>query len=128
MSDPYDAHRAALDPLDDLRARFVYKQDTGDRWAILRAAKGPLLGDCEDFALTALWLICGRSEWRMAWWIATFRACLWHTTIDGDGHMMLWVRGRGWIDVRNPQFGPRKYRKKFPYLLPAYVVAMLVKG
>ena len=53
--------------LQDLNARFQYRSDTEqhslqEKWTILRNTTGPLVGDCEDYALTALWMINGRND------------------------------------------------------------------
>lgn len=117
------------DPLDDLRRRFVYRSDLSDKWTILDAPIGKLRGDCEDFALTALWLLCGKSKTRMHWWVLTGKAAIWHViSADGDPHAALWVRGKGWIDNMYPHFGPRRHRKVFPYLWPMFAAAFIVKG
>lgn len=117
------------DPLDDLRARYSYRVETRDRWTILSAPVGWLSGDCDDFALTAAWLLAGRSIWRMLWWIATFRLMPWSTVTEwGAPHMALWVRGRGWICNIHPEFGPCRHRLRLPYILPLFLAAALAKG
>ena len=91
---------ATPDPLTDLRARYVYTRDKRDRWTLLSAPTGPLRGDCEDWAYTALWL-CAGGSWRRFWGMIWRReAELWWTKFHGTGeaHVMLFVRGRGWTD------------------------------
>lgn len=117
------------DPLDDLRGRFTYLADVRDRWTVLDAPTGPLWGDCDDFALTALWLLAGRSWLRMLWLIATFQACMWRTrTGSGLGHMMLWVRGSGWICNIYPTFGDRKFPLRMPLVLPFFLIGLIIKA
>jgi hypothetical protein len=53
--------------IDDLATRFVWTRDRVDGWRILTAPTGPLRGDCDDFAATALWLAEGKSMLRF-WW------------------------------------------------------------
>ena len=92
------------DPLTDLQSRYVYTRDTRDRWTLLSAPTGPLHGDCEDWAYTALWL-CAAQSWRRFWGMIWRReASLWWTRFHGTGgpHVMLFVRGRGWTDSYYP--------------------------
>lgn len=118
-----------VDPLDDLRRRFVYRGEARDRWSILVAQSGPLVGDCDDFALTVAWLVSGQSWSRLLVNIALFRIVPWNVVTDrGTGHMALWVRGRGWICNIHPQFGPRRFRRRLPYILPLFLVGAVVKG
>lgn len=117
------------DVLDDLRDRFHYLSEVRDRWTVLDAKSGPLWGDCDDFALTALWLIAGRSWLRMIWLVATLQACMWRAKTDsGIGHMVLWVRGRGWICNIYPQFGNLKFSRRLPFVLPLFLIGLVVKG
>ena len=88
------------DPLDDLRARFIY---------------------------TAAWMLAGRSWLRFWWWVITCRIVFWRAISGGQTHMMLWVRGRGWIDNIYPQFGPRRHRRLFPLWGPFLAVPLLFK-
>lgn len=45
-----------------VRQRFVYRAEKGDPWRVLNTrGSGPLKGDCEDYSLTVLWLVCDRS-------------------------------------------------------------------
>ena len=113
--------------LADLRRRFQYTSDRGDRWTLLDAPTGPLRGDCEDWSYTAAWLLAGRSWLRFWWWVFTCQMVFWRATTGGDGHMMLWVRGRGWIDNIHPQFGPRRHRRIFPLWGPFLAVVLFLK-
>lgn len=115
------------DPLDDLRARFGYRAETADRWTLLDAPKGVLQGDCEDWSYTAAWLLSGRS-WLTFWWkVCTCQIVFWRAISGGQTHMMLWVRGRGWIDNIYPQFGPRRHRRIFPLWGPFLAATLLLK-
>lgn len=119
---------ATPDILADLRARFRYRSEESDRWNLLTAPAGPLRGDCDDFALTALWLLSGRSWPRLLWLVMTFQMMLWFVRTSADvPHMALWVRGRGWICNIYPVFGPSRHSLRFPYLLPVFLVALARK-
>lgn len=118
-----------VDPLDDLRLRFSYQAEVKDRWTILDSESGPLVGDCDDFSITAAWLLSGRSWRRLIANIALFRMVPWSGVTDaGEWHMALWVRGRGWICNIHPKFGPRRLRRRLPYVLPLFLIGALVKG
>ena len=115
--------------LDDLRTRFIYTADATDHWTVLRAPSGPLKGDCDDFALTVLWITAGQSWWRILWLVLTVQACMWYTrTPRGRGHMMLWMRGHGWIDNIYPDWGVRRHPRIVPYVFPLFVMALIIKG
>lgn len=114
------------DPISGLRTRFRWTRDARDRWTLLDAPEGPLAGDCEDFALTAAWLVCDRSWARFWGLVLTFRAVFWWTRLSsGEGHWMLWMAGRGWIDCNHPDFGPRRYPRLMPLLPPALALRLL---
>ena len=118
------------DPLTPLHRRFRYRADGPDCWTLLDAPSGVLQGDCEDFAITALWLICGKS-WTKLWWrVATGRACIWQVrTSAGAPHACLWVKGSGWICNIHPQWQPKcPHRRVYPYLAPLMALKLAVKG
>lgn len=58
------------------------------------------IGDCENFALTALVVEAGGWVKAIAW-ILTFKAVFWFAkspVTDSARHTVLYVRGKGWID------------------------------
>lgn len=114
----------------DFVARFRWTADTRDRWAVLSQPdhEGYFRGDCEDFALTTLWLMCGKS-WLKLWLsVVMCRAVIWHCRWDGEGHVALWVRGHGWIDNIHPWWSEhKKHRLSFPYVAPLLALVLLLK-
>ena len=117
--------------LSDLRARYVYTADKADRWTLLDAPEGPLRGDCEDYALTALWICAGRSWWRLWWLVLTCQAMLWWTKFHGDGepHVMLWVRGHGWTDSYYRDWSAKPHHpKRWPYAAPLLALVLIFKS
>lgn len=115
------------DLIKPLQERFKYRIDNGTGWQIMDNDTGPLRGDCEDFALTALWMLAGKSMARFWWLQASGRACLWYTRDpNGVGHCMLWVKGLGWIDNWYPSFGKRRHPKVFPYLVPMVAAKLML--
>lgn len=120
--------RYYIDDIDDLAVRFEWVHDGKiDSFRILDNPEGPLKGDCDDFAVTALWMSEGRSMRRF--WIAllTFRAVVWY--VKGEGfasHVVLYHRHLGWIDNQNPEWGERKHTLRFPAPLPWVAAKMLL--
>lgn len=106
--------------------RFRYRGEARDRWSLLDGP-GEVHGDCEDFALTVAWIVAGRSWAGLFWAVLTCRVMFWHTRVDGRGHMMLWVRGAGWIDSNHPGWSAwPKFRRLWP--LWVFVWAKFLKG
>lgn len=119
--------RFYLDDLEDFVSRFVWTQDGIDTYRILSAPKGKLRGDCDDFAVTVLWMVDGRSMWRFWWSLITFRAILWR--VKGEGfasHMVLYHRKWGYIDNQNPEFGENRHTRRYPVPLPIVAIKMLM--
>jgi hypothetical protein len=114
--------------LSDFHARFKYRADVADRWSLLTAPTGSLVGDCDDFALTSAWIISGGSWPRLLWSVLTLRCVMWFVIAsNGQGHMALWVRGRGWTCCVYPQFGPLRHKRRMPYIMPIFLVGLIVK-
>jgi hypothetical protein len=111
--------------LKDFNKNFKWTADGRlDNWQLLRAgSNGKFRGDCDDYSLTVAY-IESRSSWLRFWWrVVTRQQVFWYTkTSSGEGHMMLWIWGKGWIDNINPTFGKRKFRRVFP--APVWLVAM----
>lgn len=77
--------------LAELNASWKYKYDedqyaTKEYWTIMKEA--PYIGDCEDYALTLLWLISGKSMWKFWWNLITFKAQIRRVKNSG-GHAVL---------------------------------------
>lgn len=116
--------------LDDLRARYVYTRDKKDHWSLLNNPEGPLRGDCEDWAYTVLW-ICAGGSWLRFWWLVlTCQAMPWWCKFHGNGepHVMLWVKGRGWTDSYYREWSDTpQHPKKIPYIAPILALTLLLK-
>jgi hypothetical protein len=83
-------------PINDLVTGFKYESDGKiDTWTILQPnADGEYVGDCDDFALTALYLSTG-SLWRF-WFELIFgsaKVC-YVVTYTGGGHAVLRYKGQ----------------------------------
>jgi hypothetical protein len=112
--------------LDELTQNFRYVPDRKDKWTLLGGNQWE--GDCEDFALTALWLVAGKSWLRLWYLVITFQAMLWLAWTPAGLHMMLWVRGKGWIDNWYPTWSSKTRHKRIaPYLAPMLAFVLLIK-
>jgi len=86
--------------VQDLNNRFQYKRDSEqyglqERWAILRNPEGPLVGDCEDYALTALWMLKGKDDAALHQSLKTGEAKIWFCyTPNGEAHAVLEFNGK----------------------------------
>ncbi|TDE33179.1 hypothetical protein [Antarcticimicrobium sediminis] len=116
-----------------LNGRFTYHADKGESWRIMRD-QGPVTGDCEDYSLTLIWLYEGRSMLRFWWALITFRYVLWFClSPSGDGHAVVWCRGRGWTDniqrrlVSRGDLKAMGYRLRIPYLVPLVALKFLLR-
>lgn len=112
----------------DLNNRFNYRSDGRlGRWRVMRDF-GTVWGDCEDYALTLIWLAEGRSWIRFWWALFTFKYLLWvGAAPSGAAHAILWAPGRGWTDniLKKPHRKlPAGYRRGIPY--PAPLVLMML--
>jgi hypothetical protein len=121
--------------LDLLNERFVYQADRPglvDRWHIL-SGDGPWRGDCEDYALTLMWLVSDRS-W-LKFWLAllTFRHVMWHVRVGPNrtGHALVKINGQ-WYDniqqrpVSAELLESEGYHWSHPIIPPAVAVLMLI--
>jgi predicted transglutaminase-like cysteine proteinase len=79
--------------LAELNASWKYKYDedqyaSREYWKIMKQA--PYIGDCEDYALTLLWLISGKSMLKFWLNLITFKAQIRRViTKNGGGHAIL---------------------------------------
>jgi len=85
----------------ELNSTWAYKYDldqfaSKDHWRIMK--EHPHVGDCEDYALTLLWLICDKSMWKFWWKLFTFQAQIRRViTKNNVGHAVLRY-GDAWAD------------------------------
>lgn len=93
--------------MNDFLSRFVYERGgLLDGWRIVETK-----GDCDDFALTVLWHLCGRRWWLVAWRVLTFQAVFWRVASPSNKglarifgrHLVLKYKGQ-WIDSTFPEW------------------------
>ena len=99
----------------DFTAKWEYRLDkkqygSADAWVVIRKEdeKGKLVGDCEDYALSILWRLCDKSDWKMWWMLLTRQAgiCCVGPSKWKVSHAVLRYKG-DYIDNWTRKFGPK---------------------
>jgi hypothetical protein len=116
---------------------FVYRKDNkcwlGDTWNILQAPKVSY-GDCDDFSLTCLWLICDRSPWKFLWYVLILHKyrLYFSVTEDRQRHVVGYANGY-WFDnytkepcYKNEFLQRTKHKVWFFYPSPFVLYFMLL--
>ena len=103
-------------------AAFQYKADGIDSWRIINDDP---MGDCDDFAITAAYIISG-SLVRMWFNIVTFRMVFLRVHTGTEAHIVLRYKGR-YIDNISPAWrDERGYWLIFPWVVIPPVVALKI--
>ena len=106
--------------VSDFNKKWKYRYDKeqhgmADAWCIIRSESesGKFEGDCEDYALSVLWQLCGQSDIRLWWMLITRQA-----GICGVGrskpkmtHAVLRYKGE-YVDNWTKKFGPKSAIEK----------------
>lgn len=111
-------------PLQRLNKRFRYQYDKDqygrrEYWAIMLNQSGPLVGDCEDYALTALWFLEDQSPKKFLWALLTKKAKIWFCHApNGEGHAVLEYHGMltdNWQKKWCTELKTKGYDMKYPF-------------
>jgi len=116
-------------PEEEFIKNFLYVPDKKDKWQVLSPdVDGQYKGDCEDFSLTLLWTLSGKS-WLKLWLrVLTLQSMFWFCKIKGEGHVMLWHKKKGWIDNTTLVWSKAPPHKKiFPYVAPLLLLSLIIK-
>lgn len=116
--------------ISDLNWRFRYEADRTDGWTALQGED--LRGDCDDYALTAA-LIMADWSWLRFWFhVLTFQTRFHHVRArhNGESHLVLYVRGPGYIDnIYREWMTSNPHPKNFPWVaLPPIVALKILAG
>lgn len=76
--------------------------DSRDAWFIMEEQNGIYYGDCEDYALTLLFLFCNRSYLKFWFYLVTRRAKIQYCVVR-SGHAVLVYKGK-YIDNIQKKF------------------------
>lgn len=115
--------------LDTLNAKFRYEADVRDGWTVMRG--DVLRGDCDDYALTAAFILCGESWIRFWFRVLTFQIVFVQVTVpwDGSNHLMLKFRRRYIDNIHKKWLTSRPYDLRFPpIVLPPLVAIKMLLG
>lgn len=84
--------------------RFVYMYDKkmpiSDAWFVMPERQdGKLRGDCDDFALTCIWLACDRNVWKFIWFVVILHKyrVYFSKAPNGENHLVGYADGL-WFD------------------------------
>ena len=113
-----------------LAKTFKYVADPKlDNWQIMSLTNPE--GDCDDYAVTALYIVCGGSLFKFWLDILTLKAIFWHTTSPSGGpHLVLYYRGKGYIDnwdrkwVKKQELLDWGYKFNLPLIFPFPAIKM----
>ena len=101
-------------------AKWKYRDDKeqygmADAWKIIYSedAEGKFVGDCEDYALSILYRLCGESHLKMWWMLITHQAgiCLVGPSKSKVSHAVLRYKG-DYVDNWTKKFGPKSAIEK----------------
>ena len=101
-------------------AKWKYRYDKeqygmADAWKIIYSedAEGKFVGDCEDYALSILYRLCGESHLKMWWMLITHQAgiCLVGPSKKKVSHAVLRYKG-DYVDNWTKKFGPKSAIEK----------------
>lgn len=108
--------------LEEFNKNFKYVPDTKDSWRVL---KHPYEGDCDDYAITVLYLI--EKGWFKVWLsLLTFKAIIWFVKDPkGQNHAVLWHKNYGYIDNWFPYW--RSTLAPHKKIMPVIVTTIAIK-
>lgn len=120
--------------VNDLVANFEYRLDGKyDTWRIMKPdERGRYVGDCDDFALTALYLVTG-SLWRFWVELILGSAKIYYVWTERGGHAVLYHKGL-YIDNWSMAWVTREYMEvslghsfsSWQFLWPVTIVKMVL--
>ena len=104
----------------DFTAKWDYRLDStqygmADAWKIIYSedGNGKFVGDCEDYSLSILYRLCGRSQLKMWWMLLTHQAgiCLVGPSKRKVSHAVLRYKGE-YVDNWTRRFGGKQEIEK----------------
>jgi hypothetical protein len=124
--------------VDYVSSRFRYLADKkliyGDSWFVMDERDGVMRGDCDDFAITCLWLICDRNIFKFILNVLILHRYRMYFSIspNKENHIVGYAKGL-WFDNWSLSALPKeeflkktKHKIKLPYFSPIIVVFLLI--
>ncbi len=106
--------------VSSFNSKWKYRKDKDqygmlDAWKIIYSenAEGKYVGDCEDYALSILYRLCGENHFKMWWMLITHQAgiCLVGPSQLKVSHAVLRYKGE-YVDNWTKKFGPKSAIEK----------------
>ena len=106
--------------IKDLQKNFTYKYDASqyvikDAWHIMQKVDGKYIGDCEDYALTALYLLNNKSMLRFWWSLLNKDGSIEYYKIFNAGHAVLRYKGKRLDNIHNGWIGDSDKMQYYEY-------------
>jgi hypothetical protein len=80
---------------------FKYRSDPKlfDYWLVMKERNGVMEGDCDDFSMTTIWMMCDRNFFIFVWNVMILHRYKFYyaKTSAGEGHMVGYADGL-WFD------------------------------
>lgn len=125
-----------------LFSNFQYQADRKnlwDQWFVMKQKDGKYYGDCDDFTVTGLWLLCDCSLWKFVWRVLILHRYKIHRvkTVNGGFHVVAEVEGL-WFDNWTGQMLQKEaffnhtghqYLKQYwaPYIISCLIVGLFYR-
>lgn len=125
--------------VDYVGKRFKYLTDKkiiiGDVWYVMPEHNQVMRGDCDDFAITSIWLACDRNIWKFILNVFILhRYRLYHATSrNGEPHIIGYAQGL-WFDnwtreaVPENEFFATTGHKKWLFYPSPYTIYFMLLG
>lgn len=121
---------------------FSYREDRKhlwDQWFVMKENGGRYYGDCDDFTITGLWLLCGSSFWQFVWKVLIKHEYKIHRvkTVNSGFHVVAEIDGM-WFDNWTGRMLPKEeffketghqYLKQYwsPYITLSLLVGLFYR-
>ena len=111
-----------------LRERFVYKADGKlDSWRVFSKGDKVWAGDCDDYAVTALWLLSKEDKSTFWWNLLVGNAVFWLVVApSGENHVRLLYKGYWLCNIKPKPSKTNTMKKIFPMVLPIAAIKLLL--
>jgi len=122
-----------------VHSKFNYLADKklyiGDGWFVMPERNQKMFGDCDDFAITSLWLACDENIFKFILNVFILhRYRLYHSkTVDGEAHIIGYAQGL-WFDnftgeaLPEKQFFEKTKHKKWFFYPSPYILWFMLLG
>jgi predicted transglutaminase-like cysteine proteinase len=122
--------------LKKLNSHFVYQKDDlrwFDHWRILYSEKEQKwVGDCEDYALTLMWMLSGRNLFQFLWDILRLKYLMWFVKYpNGAGHAIVRIENLYYDNIQKKGVTKEElvstgYKFVFPMIPPFVFIKLLL--